>query len=257
MTPLVSIIVPVYEPHNEFDKTMQSLLNQTLDSFEIIIIDDASSKQIERINKYRSDPRVNIIRLSKNLGGGGARNIGLKNAVGKYIAFCDSDDVWSISKLEIQINFMERTNSCMSHTDIVLNKDSSNEEEKLIITPNQINLYTFLISTAIYCSTVCVERSVVNNAKFSERPIRHPFKFWVSLLESGIISKRVPGLKVNYIKRKNSVSSRKLRTIYYTILAYMSYPSNKLLSIWCLIIRIFNSFNSYSRINGLRKNGKS
>ena len=92
----VSIIIPYYKKKNYINKTISSVLNQSYQKFEIIIINDEpgkSSKDILACIK-KKDKRIKIINNKKNIGAGASRNKGIKIARGNYIAFIDSDDLW-------------------------------------------------------------------------------------------------------------------------------------------------------------------
>lgn len=109
--PAVSVIIPVYNRSHVIERAVQSVLNQTCQDFEVIIIDDASSdntwKKLDKLN----DKRIRKIRNRKNRGPAGSRNIGIREARGKYIAFLDSDDEWLPQKIEKQVQVLEATSS--------------------------------------------------------------------------------------------------------------------------------------------------
>ena len=102
--PLVSIITPCYNCSNFIENTIQSILLQSYQNWELLITDDCSSDQSWKIlNKYaKQDPRIKLFKLNKNSGAGVARNNSIKNAKGRFISFCDSDDQWKLEKLEKQ-----------------------------------------------------------------------------------------------------------------------------------------------------------
>lgn len=106
---LVSIITPCYNASEFIGQTIESVLAQTYQNFEMIIIDDCSTdNSIDVISKYiRKDNRIKLIKLKNNSGSAVARNIGIKEAKGRYIAFLDSDDLWVPEKLIKQIAFMK------------------------------------------------------------------------------------------------------------------------------------------------------
>lgn len=108
-SPLISIIIPAYNMEKYIEECIESILNQTLKDIEIICIDDASSDDtVELLKKYEeADPRVTVIASEKNLHQGGARNIGLSLATGKYNWFIDSDDYIDTDAAEILYNKME------------------------------------------------------------------------------------------------------------------------------------------------------
>ena len=105
---LVSIIMPAYNAEKYIEEAIQSVLKQTYTNWELIIVNDCSTDKTEQIiKKYQEqDQRIRLCSLTKNQGVANARNTAIKNAVGRYLAFLDSDDIWLQEKLEKQINFM-------------------------------------------------------------------------------------------------------------------------------------------------------
>ncbi len=103
--PEVSIIIPTFNRVNLIEGSLRSVLNQTFQDFEVIIVDDGSTDNTDSlINELRkNDNRIKYIKHKFNKGGSAARNTGIKNALGKYIAFQDSDDEWLPEKLELQL----------------------------------------------------------------------------------------------------------------------------------------------------------
>lgn len=103
--PTVSVIIPTYNRAHLLGRAIQSVLDQTYQDFELIIVDDGSKDNTEEIIKkfQERDNRIKYIRHEKNKGGSAARNTGIKAARGEYIAFQDSDDEWLQEKLEKQM----------------------------------------------------------------------------------------------------------------------------------------------------------
>lgn len=110
--PTVSVIIPAYNRAHLVMRAINSVLNQTFQDFEIIIVDDASRDNTEELVRGIHDKRIFYIQHEKNRGGSAARNTGIKQARGEYIAFLDSDDEWLPEKLEKQLKVFEQsTNS--------------------------------------------------------------------------------------------------------------------------------------------------
>lgn len=108
-TALVSVIVPTYNRAHVLPRTLQSVLAQTYPYFELLVIDDGSTDDTPRVMQpfLARDPRVRY-RMQPNGGVSAARNHGLREARGAYIAFLDSDDEWLPRKLEKQIGLFEK-----------------------------------------------------------------------------------------------------------------------------------------------------
>ena len=102
----ISIIIPTYNYAQYICEAIESVLNQTYKDFEIIVVDDGSTDNTKEVIK----PYLNKIKYiyQQNSGPSAARNRGIKEAKGEYIAFLDADDIWLAQKLELQIKFMEK-----------------------------------------------------------------------------------------------------------------------------------------------------
>jgi len=97
----VSIIIPAYNTGKYIERCIKNSLNQTLKEIEVIVIDDNSNDNtLEVVKKFENDKRLKIITLSKNVGPGIARNIGIEMAVGEFLTFFDSDDYADVRFLE-------------------------------------------------------------------------------------------------------------------------------------------------------------
>ena len=117
MNELVSIITPSYNTAKFIGKTIESVQNQTYQNWEMIIVDDCSTDNTDEvIDGYLSDQRIKYIKNEKNSGAAVSRNRALRETKGKWIAFLDSDDLWSPKKLEKQISFMEKNGYHFSYT---------------------------------------------------------------------------------------------------------------------------------------------
>lgn len=106
---LITVIVPLYNGERFIAETIESVLSQTYQNFEIIVVDDCSNdSSCDIIQKYAStDPRLTLIQSETNFGGPAKpRNIGIKHARGEFIAFLDADDVWKPHKLQTQLDFL-------------------------------------------------------------------------------------------------------------------------------------------------------
>jgi glycosyltransferase involved in cell wall biosynthesis len=105
--PMVSVIIPTYNDGGTICRAIDSTLNQTIDELEVVVVDDASTDDTQHILKrYESTDRVSIIRHEVNRGGSAARNTGIEQARGEYIAFLDADDEFHPDKLAFQCAYL-------------------------------------------------------------------------------------------------------------------------------------------------------
>lgn len=108
--PKISVVMPVYNTEEKFlREAMESILNQTFTDFELIMINDCSTTNVEEIILSYKDARIIYLKNEQNMGVAATLNVGLKNATGKYIARMDADDVSFENRFEIQYNFLEAT----------------------------------------------------------------------------------------------------------------------------------------------------
>jgi len=103
----VSVIMPSYNSERFIGSSILSIINQSFSSWELLIVDDASTDNTVDIIKSFNDPRIKVIKLNENKGNYHARNIGLENAKGKYIAMLDSDDISLPNRIQLQYNYLE------------------------------------------------------------------------------------------------------------------------------------------------------
>ena len=121
--PLVSVVVPTHNRRRLLKKSIKSVLSQTYSNLEIIVVNDASSDGSEDYLKHleEQDSRVHSVHNKKALGGAAARNIGIRNSQGEFIAFLDDDDEWLPEKTHKQVDFFQESPhvavvSCWYHT---------------------------------------------------------------------------------------------------------------------------------------------
>ena len=107
-TPLVSIIIPVYNSYKLISKTLESALDQTYKNIEIIVIDDGSTDGSEKIIDQFASDKITLLKQN-NKGAGAARNLGIKNAKGEFMQFLDADDLLSANKIDVQVNALGKS----------------------------------------------------------------------------------------------------------------------------------------------------
>ncbi len=111
---IVSVIIPTYKRNTTLERAINSVLNQTIDKFEIIVVDDNDEKSKYRklneklMSKYQNNSKVIYLKHKKNLNGAVARNTGIFYSTSKYIAFLDDDDEYLEKKIELQLNILEQ-----------------------------------------------------------------------------------------------------------------------------------------------------
>ncbi|WP_332899995.1 glycosyltransferase family 2 protein [Haladaptatus sp. CMSO5] len=105
--PTVSVVIPTYNRSEEVTHAIDSVLAQTYDDFELLVVDDGSTDDTKEVVTGYDDDRVKFIEHEENQGAPAARNTGIEHAEGEYVAFLDSDDEWLPLKLERQVDYLE------------------------------------------------------------------------------------------------------------------------------------------------------
>ncbi|WP_144209696.1 glycosyltransferase family 2 protein [Shewanella donghaensis] len=108
MSPRISVVMPVYNVEKFVKSAIESVLKQTYDNFELLIVDDrGDDRSIQICNQFIGDPRVHIIRHQCNKGLAAARNTGIRHSLGEFVAFIDSDDLWHPEKLQRHVTHLD------------------------------------------------------------------------------------------------------------------------------------------------------
>ena len=222
---LVSIIIPYYKKSKYILKTINSILNQSYNQFEIIIIyDDENLSDLDYLEKlFKLEKKIKIIKNSKNLGAGFSRNKGIENAKGEFIAFIDADDIWKKHKLKNQINFMKKKKLKFSHTsyeiidenDKILGKRISRDFEKVD---------DLIKSCDIGLSTVILEKEIIDDqTKFPNLKTKEDFVLWLKILQKNILIRSFNETLTSWRKIDNSLSSSVIQKLIDAFKVYNYY----------------------------------
>jgi glycosyltransferase involved in cell wall biosynthesis len=226
MNSKISVIIPTFNREKLIGNSINSVLEQTFQNFEIIIVDDGSTDNTKKeIDKFQ-DERIKYIKLQNNTGGANARNVGIEIASGQYISFQDSDDIFYPDKLEKQL---KNINNKHSHLDfckinVIFNESfhylvPTIEREKRI---DKGNLFDELVTHGNFISTqsILVKTSFMKKYKFDPNMPR--------LQDYDVLLRMIPKVKISYTReilvdlhiQKSSVqlSSDKLKKAIYLLL---------------------------------------
>lgn len=215
---LISIITPVYNSERFIEQTIRSVIEQTYKNWELILIDDCSTdKSYEIIKKYLcKEKRIKYIRLEKNSGAAVARNIGIQNAEGRFIAFLDSDDIWKANKLEKQIDFMLKNNIGFSFTSYEIIDEYGNNLNKIIKVPKIIDYNGLFKNTIIGCLTVMIDKEIIGDFRMPLVRAGQDTATWLSILRQGHIAYGLDEVLARYRKVRGSISSNKIKALKRT-----------------------------------------
>ena len=240
---LVSVIIPYYKKKNSILKTVNSVLNQIYQNFEIIIIyDDENNNDLNFINEIKNkDNKIFIIKNKKQMGAGNSRNIGINNSKGEFIAFLDADDTWKNDKLNKQIKFMKINNYEVSHTSYSI----INERQQVIgnrTARNFFKLKELLKSCDIGTSTVMIKRNLINNdVKFAPLKTKEDFVLWLKLLQKNTKIYGLNEILTFWSRSNSSLSSSTIQKLIDGFRVYYKYMNfNYIKSIYYLFFLNIN-----------------
>ena len=217
---LVSIITPMYKGAAFVGETIRSVLAQSYKDWEMIIVDDCSPDDgagIAEVEKYsKDDNRIKLIASKKNRGSSGARNIALKEAKGRYIAFLDSDDIWHSDFLEKQLLFMRENDAPLVFSSYK-RIDEITKEELLspFIAPKKVNYKSLLKTCPIFPSTAIYDTDKTPKIFFNEElgSMRDDYVYWLKMFKDIDYGYGNPEILVDYRMRKTSVTGNKTKVI--------------------------------------------
>ncbi|WP_421663844.1 glycosyltransferase family 2 protein [Lysinibacillus telephonicus] len=249
MSDLVSIIMPAYNAEKFISQSIESIIRQTYDNWELIIINDCSKDSTLQICESfsKKDSRIRLITLSKNGGISNARNRGILESKGEYIAFLDSDDLWKEKKLEKQLKFMEKNDIAFSCTGYEWINSDGEKLNKIIDVPKLIEFNDLLKVNTIGCLTVLINTTKIKT--FQMPHLKHEdYATWLNILKENNI--KVFGLNESlayYRKSNGSTSSNKIKTLSWTWNIYHKHLGyRKVKSTLYLLRFIINTLKKYS-----------
>lgn len=241
MEDLVSIITPTYNCGKFINETIKSVLNQTYKNWEMIIVDDCSTDDTEKVVLKFDDERVKYHKLKINSGAAVARTTAMQLAKGSYMAFLDSDDIWTEDKLEKQLNFMKKNNYVFTCTSYEQIDENGNSLSKIINPVKKCSYNRLLLDCPVGNSTVMYD--VKKMGKFEAPNIRkrNDDALWLQMLKKEKYIYGFNSVLMKYRIRKNSISSNKLKVIKYHWILYREIEHLSILRslfhifYWCVI----------------------
>lgn len=243
---LVSIITPMYNAEKYVTDTIQSVLSQTYENWEMIIVNDGSTDSSPDIaERYaKDDTRIKIVNQPRNMGIASARNKGIEKAKGNYVAFVDSDDMWKKDKLEKQVKFMCENGYPFTYTACELIEENGTPLNKTLKVRSSADYKELLKSNCIVCSSVVIDRRKIK-AAFAD--LKHEdYAAWLSILKNGVRAYLVKDMLTRYRLRKTSVSANKFKSISWVFTIYRKHLKMPVFeAIYRIIVYFFYGLAKY------------
>jgi len=251
MTPEITVIIPNFNKSKYLEQCINSVLNQTFKSWNLIVIDDASTDESKKIlNKFINHKQIAIIKLKKNKGVSFCRNLGMRLAQAEYISFLDSDDYWLEDKLEKHLNFLKNKNYVFSYTDYFFFNENNKNVKKTTNLHSEFNLLSFVKNTSINTSTIILKKNSIGYSRFKKMTLLEDYIFKCDLLKKNIIAYKFNQASTAYRITNDNRSSGLLKNLIQLIQVNKKYNKfNIFFNFYVVTNVIFNSIKKY----GLRK----
>lgn len=246
---LVSIITPSFNSAEFISETIESILSQTYTNWELLITDDCSTDNTpDIVSKYMQlDNRIKLFHLGKNSGAGVARNNSIKEAKGRFFAFCDSDDCWLPEKLEKQLSFMQENNCSFSCTSYFTCEENGAIKGK-IIAPSKISYFNLICNDNMGCLTTMYDTEKLGKLFMPTIRKRQDWGYKLMIIQK---SKYALGMKeclAKYRLRNNSLSANKINLVKYNINVYKEILKYSTLKAYLIFLFLFMPSYIYKKI---------
>lgn len=262
--PKISVVIPTYNKSQYLKEAIESVLNQTYQNMEVIVVDDGSIDNTREAIKSFDDPRV-IYFFQENKGPAIARNTGIKKTNGKYVAFLDSDDLWLKEKLEKQVDFMEKNSEigllgtgCYEVTDKgrIIGK-------KIFPIKNKILQKDLIKYNPFIQSSVMIKKEVFDKVGLYDEKFRESedYELWLRIAENCKIANLVEPLVMKRYYREGLSPTKDKEQLYFVLKAKKAAVHRGQYSRWCyfyilkswIFMKIPFSLRKFIRIYLLKK----
>lgn len=212
---LVSIVIPVYNAECYLEETAGSLVSQSYSEWEVLWIDDGSTdKSPELLDALASkEPRFRVFHI-ENSGAALARNRGVSEAEGRYLAFLDADDLWEPDKLEKELEYLKEKDAAFVYTGYEFADERGAGTGKVVEVPETLTYKQALKNTTIFTSTVLFDMEKTGKERLFMPQIKsEDTALWWRLLREGYTAWGLNENLVKYRRAGKSLSSNKLEAV--------------------------------------------
>ena len=213
LLPLISIITPVFNSEKYICETINSVLDQTYNNWELLIVDDCSDdSSFELVSRYAQlDSRIKVFKNKNNSKAFETRNVALRNASGNFIAFLDSDDIWHKNKLKMQLEFMLINNYSFTYTAFSRFEGSPSNNNKIINIVDKVSYKYLLGNSVIVTSSVMINKDSFGYFEM-QNVYYDDFVLWLELLSKTQYAYCLNKCLLQYRISTNSLSNNKFKS---------------------------------------------
>jgi len=216
---LVSIIVPVYNAGKYIEETIAMVIAQDYTEWELLLVDDCSKddsaeKILKSMEASEAGNKIRLIRKPENEGAARARNTGIAEAKGRYIAFLDADDVWLKDKLSRELRFMEEKQAAFVFTAYEFGDENAEPTGKVVHVPESLSYRQALSRTVIFTTTVLFDTTKIPKELIYMPEVKsEDTATWWKILRKGYTAYGLDEVLAVYRRPPVSLSSNKLEAV--------------------------------------------
>ena len=239
---LVTIIMPYYRKIDYVSRTIKSIINQTHQNYELLIIyDDPKQDDLKELTRIiKDDKKIKIIKNDRNLGAGYSRNIGIKNSKGQIISFIDADDEWHPDKIEKKLKFLNKNN--YNFIFCGYKKKFSKKILNVMCKKNYLTYKNLLFSCDIGLSTVMIKRKIIDENLFPNLNTQEDFAAWLKITKKNYLAYNLKEILVTWNYSQSSLSSNFFQKLTDAFKVYSRHENFSLIkSLFFIIILSMNS----------------
>lgn len=247
MNSLVSIVTPVHNSEAFIEGCIRSVLTQTYENWEHILVDDCSTDNSTGIVRKFAEKhsRIKLIELEVNSGAGIARNKAIEAAKGKYIAFLDSDDLWAPEKLTRQLRFMQDNNHYFTFTSYNSINENGDDISRIVKAKERVTYNSALFKNPIGCLTVIYDCNYFGKQYMPAIRKRQDYALWLLLLKKADAF-GLNEILATYRLRSDSISANKFDLLKYEWKIYREVEGLSLLkSLFYILSAVVLKMKSY------------
>lgn len=215
MEELVSIVIPVYNAEKFLERTIRSIIGQSFENWEILLVDDCSGDRSREIMQRYESHKIHCFYCEENAGPANARNVGLKHARGRYLAFVDSDDLWEQDKLKRQLAFMKKGGYAFTFTSYEFADENAKRNGCIAHAPAKVTYHDILKSSTIAPSTAMLDREQISD-ELIRMPLgveREDAATWMQILKTGICAYGLDEVLTIYCRHEGAYSGNKFKAV--------------------------------------------
>ena len=251
---LVSIIMPTYNCGRFIEESIKSVQKQSYNKWELIIVDDCSADDTIRVVQriQITDKRIRLYQNKSNSGAAISRNLALKEAKGRWIAFLDSDDLWEPTKLEKQITFMERNGYSFSYHEYVEIDEENKELGVHVSGKEHVGKLDMLSCCWPGCLSVMYDSSKIGLIQIADVKKNNDTAMWLKIIRISdcFLLSEVLG---KYRRRANSITPKSIwqRIWAHYPLFRIAEEMNPIAATFWVIMNVFG--NAYKKFRYVKK----